>query len=134
MRKKTGALQPWSVRHVTTPWPYCPPTTKAAFFMLGTTPMQVAFSVIWLGIALSGVAIISLMMWVAASSRASRSVLLEAADAVRFDPTNPSPTTTRAAKNLFIFISQMISSGVRQRKNGTQTAIFLNQNGGLSLW
>src|ERR1700733_14246469 len=111
MRMNTGALQPWGVRQLTTPWPYWAPTTNAPFFMLGTTPMHVAFSVISFGIALSGVAMISLITLVAALRRASRSVLLEAATAVRLAPANPSPTTTKPARNFLIgsSFSQMCS-------------------------
>src|SRR5579859_2118010 len=102
MRKKTGALQPWPVRQVAVPWPYWPPTTNAAFFRLGTTAMQVADSVIWFGMPLSGVAMISLMTRVAASRRLSRSVLLDAAEAGRPVLMNPSPTRARPARNFFI--------------------------------
>src|ERR1700761_643902 len=52
--------------------------------------------------ALSGTAITSLITAVAAASLLSRSDLLDAAEVVRLVHANPSPTTTRPARNFFI--------------------------------
>src|SRR5258708_3598592 len=64
--------------------------------------------------ALSGTAITSLITRVAAASLASRSDLLDAAEAVRLVPANPSPTTTRPARNFFIG-SSFSQGGLRNK-------------------
>ena len=49
---KTGALQPWPVRHVTTPWPYWPPKTNAPLINPGTTATHVACCRMFIGMLL----------------------------------------------------------------------------------
>ena len=79
MRMKTGALQPWPVRQVTTPCPYCAPTRKAPFIMPGTTPTQVACCRMFMGMLLSPAAMILSSTILAESMRACKSSRVEPA-------------------------------------------------------
>src|ERR1700678_4000347 len=96
-----GALQPCPVRQVTTPCPYSAPTRKAPFFTLGTTPTQVAWDMIWFGIALSGVAMIASRTSFALAMRASIVALSSAAEADKV--VSAIPSAQKIAKICFMF-------------------------------
>src|SRR3984957_5825662 len=82
MRMNTGALQPWPVRHVTTPWPYWAPTKNAPFTMPGTTATHVADLSMLLGTVRSPAPIIWSRTTLAASTRACKSSRVEAAKTI----------------------------------------------------
>src|SRR5258708_38939945 len=69
-----GALQPLGVRQVATPLPCRPPNTTAIFTIDGITALHFASARILVGIALSGVAIISSRTLAAVSRRFLMSV------------------------------------------------------------
>jgi Family of unknown function (DUF6226) len=79
--RNTGALQPCAVRQLTTPLPYSPPTTNAAFLRPGITATHRARSQIAAGIPLSGVERSSPITRAASASRCA-SPLAGAAAAV----------------------------------------------------
>ncbi len=107
MRIKTGALQPWPVRQVTTPWPYCPPKIKAPFFIPGTTPTQVACSRIFSGMLLSWAFMISSRTILAASMRACKSSREEAAYAALLSMKQAK--SIRQMEEMIFFISESFS-------------------------
>src|SRR5437879_9924528 len=62
-----GALQPFGVLHVATPLPWFPPMPIAILIIEGTTAMHLASLIMLSGIALSGVAMISVRTLAAVS-------------------------------------------------------------------
>src|SRR5947209_1612414 len=64
-----GALQPFGVLHVATPLPWFPPMPIAILIIEGTTAMHLASLIMLSGIALSGVAMISVRTLAAVSIR-----------------------------------------------------------------
>src|SRR6185312_7607850 len=78
MRINTGPLQPWPVRQVTTPCPYCAPKIKAPFKSVGTIATQVAEAKMLVGMVASCAAIMSSSVVLAESSRFCKSSREEA--------------------------------------------------------
>src|SRR5690242_21935228 len=88
MRTVAGADQPEPLllRQDRYPFPYLPPTMKAAVFRLGTMTMQYALSIRSCGIPLSGVAITSEKTDAASPKRLAGSLSIASNDVVRAKP------------------------------------------------
>src|SRR5262249_1986965 len=83
-----GPLKSSPVRQVMTPRPYCPPTIKPAFFILGMTMTHLVPSSTLPGMPLSGASMISFMTF-DASLTLSFSF---SPDSAQHEPTRPRPT------------------------------------------
>src|SRR3984885_13367686 len=96
-----GALQPFAVRQVATPFPPLAPKTKPPLTMCGMTATHFACSKTSSGIPLSGIPIISCITLVALSSRSVASS--------RADPAQHNvPRLNIASTNIIFFMDNLV--------------------------